>query len=491
MQPLAGLHIASFIDKNKYDITLHHETWYGVYDTKKIGKYDIVFLSGIQKDFDRMRQLSYFFQKNGALVVAGGSICTLFPEFAKRFFNVVCAGGVECVAEVIKDYENNSIKEIYKSPQNKIGSYKLDHSVFLENGINNVMHLIEASRGCNFKCDFCTLPAEDATHATYGIEAVAEAINDSIENSSPFSFKRVFPIVWFTDNNFSNNIKYMVALCDYLRKERKIKFWGAVVTQNIFKNKELIKLLAASKCRSLFTGLESLDPKFLETHNKKQNVSGTSSIIEDIRYIQKQGILVMYGYLFDPRISTIQELKNQLQMILEVGDISFPGYIFVVTPLAGTKLFWKCVKNKELLPDLRLRDMEGHVITFKNSIDGTKAVGDFLNLYHYAPYMFINKKRLLMNTFRYIKSSGQKNPILWYIHYKNNYRIFHLSKKPSEVAKRNYIGGQEILDPQYNEYPPDITLEDKKRYFDPIMVTDRKGNVSEWLRDYIPPGLKL
>jgi len=61
-------------------------------------------LSGLQPDFDRMRQLSYFFRRSGATVVAGGSICTSFPEFATRFFDVVCAGGVDSVRGVVADY---------------------------------------------------------------------------------------------------------------------------------------------------------------------------------------------------------------------------------------------------------------------------------------------------------------------------------------------------------------------------------------------------
>jgi hypothetical protein len=36
-----------------------------------------------------MRQLSYFFRREGATVVAGGSVCTQFPEFATQFFGVV------------------------------------------------------------------------------------------------------------------------------------------------------------------------------------------------------------------------------------------------------------------------------------------------------------------------------------------------------------------------------------------------------------------
>jgi hypothetical protein len=84
LQPMAGLHVASLIDRRRYAVSLYHEMWSGPLDTASIrfGEYAIVFLTGLQMDFDRMRQLAFFFRRAGTLVVGGGSICTLFPEFA-------------------------------------------------------------------------------------------------------------------------------------------------------------------------------------------------------------------------------------------------------------------------------------------------------------------------------------------------------------------------------------------------------------------------
>src|SRR5215475_4884380 len=83
LQSMAGLHIASLLDRSKYQVRLYHEMWHGPYPTDTITslEFDVVFLTGLQMDFDRMRQLSYLFQRAGATVIAGGSICTLFPDF--------------------------------------------------------------------------------------------------------------------------------------------------------------------------------------------------------------------------------------------------------------------------------------------------------------------------------------------------------------------------------------------------------------------------
>jgi hypothetical protein len=62
MQPISGLHIASLIDKRHFDVRLHHEDWHGPFDTSIPVPIDLVFLTGLQVDFDRMRQLAFFFK---------------------------------------------------------------------------------------------------------------------------------------------------------------------------------------------------------------------------------------------------------------------------------------------------------------------------------------------------------------------------------------------------------------------------------------------
>src|SRR6185437_12966696 len=273
LQPMAGLHVASLIDRSRYVVTLYHDMWHGPYDTASVvpGQYEMVILTGLLMDFDRMRQLAYVFKRAGAKVVAGGSFCTLFPEMALQYFDAICTGGVEAIRQVMRDHEAGALGGIYRSPQGNIASYTVDHSLFAEHGIDIPLHYIEASRGCNFKCDFCSIPAERARHAIYPGSDIARNIEDSIDSSKRFSLRRLWPMVWFIDNNFSNNLPHLREICRYLKSHKRVRMWGALVTQDLLRNREVIKLMAESKCRGLFTGIESFDPKFIAAHNKRQN----------------------------------------------------------------------------------------------------------------------------------------------------------------------------------------------------------------------------
>ena len=233
MQPISGLHVASLIGDEGFDVRLHHEDWHGPFDVSRRPRYDLVFLTGLQVDFDRMRQLAFFFRRDGAVVVAGGSVCTLFPEFAAEFFDVVCAGGVESAAEVAADFLTGRLKPIYRSPIAAIRPYRVDYRHFARNGISPSMHLVEASRGCSFRCAFCTMPSEVGGHAGYPIEALAEALDSATASAPFFSFRRWYPTVLLLDNNFSDNRAHMLAVSDLLRARPDVRGWGALVTQNI------------------------------------------------------------------------------------------------------------------------------------------------------------------------------------------------------------------------------------------------------------------
>ena len=341
MQPISGLHIGSLIDPGHFDVRLHHEDWHGPFDPARCAGYDLVFLSGLQPDFDRMRQLSYLFRRGGAIVVAGGSICTSFPEFASRFFDVVCAGGVESVRAVVADYLQGSLKSIYRSPAERISSYPVDHSLLAKSGINPLFHLMETSRGCSFKCSFCVIPAEIGAHARYDLATLAAGLENAIYSSPIFSFRRWYPMVNFLDNNFSDDRSHMLAVAELMGSHPRVRGWSALVTQNILHDRALIRTLARLKCVVLFAGIESLDREMLRRYNKTQNMSRRFDVIDDVAFAESQGIAMCYGYLFDYRHQSAAEMERQILAIARNPLMPMPVYLSVVAPLAVTKFGWR------------------------------------------------------------------------------------------------------------------------------------------------------
>jgi hopanoid C-2 methylase len=466
MQPISGLHIASLIDPRRFETRLHHEDWHGPFDTSNCGQPDLVFLTGLQPDFDRMRQLAFFFRRSGALVVGGGSVCTSFPEFATRFFDVVCVGGVESAAAVAADFLRGELKSIYRSPTNSIRPYTVDYAHFARSGINPSMHLVESSRGCSFKCSFCSIPAEVGAHAPYGLTALSASIDSALASAPFFSFRRWYPIVLLLDNNFSDNRDHMLAVCELMRSNRKIRGWGALVTQNLIHDRDAVRKLSRSKCNGLFVGIESLDRDLLRRQNKTQNL-GRRSVLGDIAFAESQGIGITYGYLFDPRHQTAAEMLRQIEAIARHPLMPMPTYISVIAPLAGTKTFW-----------------DGETIAYSRLADKTPAIVDFLERMFRRPWLVVDRRGILIKTIRRIVRSRTLNPIRWYFIAAANFHCFLWSSATTYVP-RTYLAGSDTLDPQYWERPPDLSDEDRARYFDPVALTDSSGAPSEWLKPYL------
>ncbi len=485
LQPISGLHIAAQIPRG-YDIRLHHEDWLGPYDTASPERFDLVFVSGLQADFDRMRQLSYHFRRAGAVVIAGGSICTLFPEFAAAFFDAVCSGGVDSVADVIADYERGALKPIYRRPQTNAGAYRVPYHLLAESEINLPIHLIEASRGCSFRCAFCAVPAEGANHTPYGVDLVRQIVDDAIDQSPRFSFRRNVPIVFFVDNNFGDDQPRMWALAEMMNAHPRVKAWGALVTQNVLHDRAAIERLAKLKCRALFVGLESLDQAFLKRQNKKQNLSRRADVVEDVLYAERLGISMAYAYLLDPRYSTVEDMRAQIARIVAFSGMPMPAFISYIEPLAGTAFFWEAVSAGELRPNLRMRDLDGETIAFRKLADMPSKVTAFSRDLTMNPERIISRWSLARSTLSRMRNAGRWNLLYCFLIYLTNFRFFGAAREYQGARDRTYLGGVDPLDAQYSEHPADMTPEDKARYFDPILLTDDEGNLAPWLERYAP-----
>ncbi len=482
LQPLAGLHAASLIDQARYEVVLHHEDWHGPYDTRDCAGFAVVFLSGLHADFDRMRQLSYHFRRHGTLVVAGGNFCSLFPEFAARFFDAVCTGGIESVADVMADIERGRLRKIYRSPQTRVAQHRLDYRLLHRSGIRLPVHLVEASRGCSFRCKFCVIPAEGARHAPYAIDAVDAAIDDTINAAPWYSIGRLYPAIWFIDNNFSDSRERLLEMCDRLKRHRKVRAWGALVTQNILKDRDLVRHLADHKCRALFAGVESLDTSFLRRQNKKQNLSNHDSVVADILFAESLGICFTYAYLFDPRIATAAQMRDQITNLVEATALPMPAFFSMLIPLAGTEDFWESVQRRELRPNLRLRELDGETIAYANVADTDENLTGFMRTLSGNPQSLARRRLLLWSTLCRIWNARSINPFHWYVMYASNFRFFTFARDYDRTNERTYLGGRDVLDPQYQEFPADISDSDRERYFAPTMITDERGKLAGWLR---------
>lgn len=481
LQPMTGLHIASQIDGARYDVRLHHEDWHGPFDTSRAAGWRIVFLTGLHADFDRMRQLSYHFRRGGAVTVAGGNFVSLFPEFASQFFDAVCVGGIESVRAVMEDLEQGRLRRVYRADPTLSARHPVDYRLLWSNGLGLPVHLVESSRGCSFRCKFCVIPAEGARHAAWQLDAVDAAIESALDAAPRFRIARLFPTIWFLDNNFSDSREHLLAMCERLARNRRVRAWGALVTQNVLRDRDLVRHLAAHKCRAVFAGIESLDAAFLRGQNKKQNLVNHDSVVDDVLFAESLGICVMYAYLFDPRRASAASMREQVARLVSLPGLPLPAFFSMLIPLAGTADFWESVDRDELRPNLRLREQDGETIAYANLADDELELAAFVRQLSTDPASLVRRGRVVRSTIARIRNSRSRNPLYWFILWQSNLRALRFGREYDRAADRTYLGGADALDPQYDDMPADISDADRSRYFEPVRLTDEHGRVMPWL----------
>lgn len=483
MQPLAGLHIASLIDPAKFDVRLYHEDWHGPFDTRQCCGWEIVFLTGLQPDFDRMRQLSFYFRRAGSIVVAGGSLCTSFPEFTTEYFDAVCSGGVEIVPTVVADHLAGRLRPIYRTPPGQPAAFAVDYSHFTRNGINPRAHLIEGSRGCRFRCSFCVVPNEVGGNVGGDLAALAVSIDSAIRTSPWWSFRRRYPLFMFYDNNFADDLDHMRRVVGLMNADPRVRGWAALVTQNILQNRALVQELAKCKCFGLFVGLESLDTDMLRRYRKKQNLSTQSDIFDDIAFAEGLGIAVSYGYLFDPLHQTAEQMETQIRRLADDDRVSMPVYLSVVAPLAGTESFWDDLEAGRLAPNLMVRELDGETIAYGELADDAAQLTAFVTRVFRRPWTLVSPARVVGKTACRIFRAHTLNPIRWLIIACANLHCFAWSRSTPTLG-RSFLPGGDALDPQYADCPDKISEADAQRYFAPVRLTDASGRPASWLEPY-------
>ncbi len=158
-----------------------------------------------------------------------------------------------------------------------------------------------------------------------------------------------------------------------------------------------------------------------------------------------------------------------------------PVYLSVVAPLAGTETFWTELRSRELAPNLRLRDLEGETIAYAKLADRPEALVAFVEQMFRRPWTVVDRTGIVIKTLRRVARSGCLNPLRWLFMSRADLHCFVWSKS-MPTKPRTYLAGKDALDPQYRERPGDLSETDRKRYFDPIVLTDAAGEPADWLK---------
>lgn len=331
--PCAALGIIAAYTPPHYDVTIINEQ-----NGDKVFREgaDLVAFSAMTSQINRSIEVSQYYRAKGVPTVIGGIHASVRPEDARGHFDATVLGEGDLVwPELLKDFENGSLKEEYKADRliDMADVAPFRHDLLYKKKTTVSHAIVQVSRGCPYKCDFCSAVGLFGDH--YRTRPVENVIREIKGLKQKFTF--------FVDDNIMGDANYAREL--FTRMLPLKKYWAGQASLGLStRDAGLLCLAKKSGCRGLFVGIESIsNPGKLG----KLSSGNLKKISEKIRMIQDEGILVhtsvVYGfdhddqYCFEKTIDFL--LKNK------VGLTS----ICTLTPYPGSALFTRLEKEGRIL----------------------------------------------------------------------------------------------------------------------------------------------
>jgi pyruvate-formate lyase-activating enzyme len=198
---------------------------------------------------------------------------------------------------------------------------------------------VDTSRGCPFKCSFCTVINVQGRKSRFRAAADLERI--ILKYHGEYQKKHFF----FTDDNFARSANWEEILdrLIYLRVHKNIKIrFGIQVDSQAHSIPGFVEKAARAGCNWVFIGIESINPDNLRAANKTQN--NVARYREMLQAWRNKKIITMAGYIIgfpeDTPISIERDIKT-IQKELPLDIIMF----FSLTPLPGSKDYNKMLDS--------------------------------------------------------------------------------------------------------------------------------------------------
>ena len=274
------------------------------------------------------------FRQRGTTVALGGPHVTLLPEEAQAHADVVFVGEAEDLwPQFLAEFEAGCHRQYYRCTEPP----SLDHAPMARKDLfhrrDHTAGVLFATRGCAYRCDFCTVAVMYRSHLRRRpVEAVAREYA---------SFRGKVIILW--DDNIAADIDYAKDLFRALAPHRKL--WSSQASVHAARDDTFLELAARSGCKQLFTGFESISQASMNGVSKGFN--RVDEYAQAVERIHAHGIAVQAGIVFGFDHDTTAVFEDTLDF-LEAAGVQNATFN-ILTPFPGTPLHMRLEAEGRIL----------------------------------------------------------------------------------------------------------------------------------------------
>ena len=287
----------------------------------------------------RAYQIASEYRQRGVPVVLGGFHATLCPEEASLYADSVIIGEAEEQWQgVIDDARHHTLQQFYrKAHRPNLELTRMDRSIFQGKRYLPIT-LVEAGRGCHFRCEFCAVQSYfNSTQTRRPIDHILEEVQQTRKRGSFY---------FFVDDNITSNFDEAKELYRQLAKN-KIR-WVSQASINAAHDEEFLDLISRSGCEGLLIGFESLDRKTLRMMKKKFNTMGGGYEVA-LQNLRRHHIRLYSTFVFGYDHDTAKTFEDTVEFANR--HRFYMAAFNHLTPFPGTPLYERLKKKGQLLYD--------------------------------------------------------------------------------------------------------------------------------------------
>jgi radical SAM superfamily enzyme YgiQ (UPF0313 family) len=284
-------------------------------DFDALKAFDIVGLTGMTVQRDRMREILLELHERDIFTVVGGPWISVAENWYDGLVDAIFIGEAEETwprfLEEWKEgrhqyrYEQAEKTDMTKVPPPRFDLVKFEHYT---------MGCVQTSRGCPYQCEFCDIIV------IFGRKPrikTPEQVVAEIDAQRKLGAR----VIFLVDDNFIGNKKaakgILRAIVEWQRKHGYPLAFFTEASLDLAEDAELMQLMVEAGMVAVFVGIESPDEAALRETKKYQNVRG--SLVERVHRIQATGLEVYAGMIagfdsddagvFDRQLAFLEEAR--------------------------------------------------------------------------------------------------------------------------------------------------------------------------------------
>jgi len=298
-------------------------------------------------------EISGRFRARGVPVIMGGPHTFFFAEEAAQHCDAVGIGeGEKIWLNMLEDAASGRLRKFYRAEK----PLELTDLPFPRHDLLNFKRYtpfkafaVQTSRGCPFRCDFCS------ERFYLGQEYRYRPVGDVIAELKSAKIRNVF----FADSTFAGKKSHTMELMEALIP-LKVR-WSALWSSNLCRDQRFLDCAKRSGLLHVNIGLETVDSETLAGMNKKINrVAFYKEIINNLR---KRGISFSFNFVFG--YDTERENICDLTLAFLRENKVPAAYFNILTPHIGTPLYDRMLSAGRLIDPNDIGRWPGLICYFK------------------------------------------------------------------------------------------------------------------------------